>query len=276
MKLCLPRALLVTINSFNSPLWAPRRGSLQGGRGKKEGCCSVCDKSTRQNNSNLLYPRLWNLKWFDKPKATYYQVYIMPMGLHLGFEVFFFCFYHWDFAEWFLKREFVVVLAQLVPDIIVEALASPLYLSSFSTSASENLFPQNWQLRSDLWLHTKETVASNEGSAVAVMLEEASLMEYCKAWFKILKGVLFNGIVFDAFDTLRGCWGKLEFLMTDLKNKMPLSPAVRCWIPSAGGNAAPSKGSQVSFLWWPYPFETFPESLIMRSPPKGWKTPSDF
>lgn len=62
---------------------------------------------------------------------------------------------------------------------------------------------------------------------MAVMLEEAPLMEYCKAWFKILKGV-FNGIVFDAFDTLRGCWGKLEFLMTDLKNKMPLSPVVRC------------------------------------------------
>lgn len=44
---------------------------------------------------------------------------------------------------------------------------------------------------SDLWLHTKEIVVlRNEGSVVAAILEDASLLEYGKAWFKILKGVL--------------------------------------------------------------------------------------
>lgn len=44
------------------------------------------DKSTRQNKNNLLYSGLWNLKWFDKPRTTYYHVSIMPTGLPLGFK----------------------------------------------------------------------------------------------------------------------------------------------------------------------------------------------
>lgn len=40
----------------------------------------------------------------------------------------------------------------------------------------------------------KADCARNEGSVVAGILEDAFLIEYCKAWFKILSGVL-NGVV---------------------------------------------------------------------------------
>ena len=63
-------------------------------------------------------------------------------------------------------------------------------MSSFSLLTLENLIPENGLPRFNLWLHTKETLARNEGSVMAVILEGASLMEYCSAaWPNILKDV---------------------------------------------------------------------------------------
>lgn len=58
---------------------------------------------------------------------------------------------------------------------------------------------------------------------MALILEDASLMEYCSTtWLKILKGVL-TWIVLTVQIPLEVAGGKLEFLMTDWKNKMHLN-----------------------------------------------------
>lgn len=175
-------------------------------------------------------------------------MYICQLAFPGLWSLLFFYQYHWDFPECFLKGELVVVLAQLVWDIVeawhshcIWACFSPWPLKTFSQRTGSVGLIRGYSQRTR-WLEM--------GALLWPWC--CKILPWCVKWN-----------CWDGFSTLRGGWGEPEFLTTGLKHRKHLNLLVNRWIPSAGGNAAPSKGGQVSFLWWPYPFETFPESLII-------------
>lgn len=192
MKPCLPRAARVTINSFSSVLCIqssqPARWMREEG-GMLQKVWQV--NRTKQKNNTTASSWPWDGKWLDALRATFYPVYVLPTWLSLGLLcllLFISRFSRMLFEEGIRSSSSIVGFRHYC-----WSLAWPLCLS-FSTLTSENLFPENWLLISDLWLHKKEIVVRNEGSVVVVMLQGASVLEYCKAGFKILKGV-WNWIV---------------------------------------------------------------------------------
>lgn len=192
MKPCLPRAARVTVNSFSSVLCIQRSQPARWVREEGGMLQMVWQVNrTKQKNNTTASSWPWDGKWLDALRATFYPVYVLPAWLSLGLLcllLFISRFSRMLFEEGIRSSSSIVGFRHYC-----WRLAWPLCLS-FSTRTSETFFQKIDCLCLICSYTQKEIVVRNEGSVVVVMLQGASMLEYCKAEFKILKGV-WNWIV---------------------------------------------------------------------------------